>query len=406
VPTTKEIRGFLLDNVRNHPKDLVTFAAEHFGISRQAIHRHVQGLIEDRLLVGPDSTRGSYALRETVSHTERYPRAGLQEHKVLHDDFLPLLTDLPENVCGLFQYGVSEMINNAIDHSGGERVTVSLHRTAREVWMFVQDDGVGIFAKVKQAFGLDDERHAMLELSKGKLTTDPANHTGQGIFFSSRMFDRFVIDSGKFVFIHTAAGDALFEDNPESSPGTLVQMRLNLPCVRTIQSVFDTYSTTEHDDVGFSRTILFVQLGKYEGELLVSRSQAKRLLARMERFREVMLDFTGIDTIGQAFADEIFRVFPATHPGVRLVAGNTSPAVQRMIAHVTAEQRERELRIKALEAQAESLQLQLRQSDSGAALMGPDAVRLASEAQDILRRAQQEYDADPDLFRRTISGRM
>jgi len=38
-------------------------------------------------------------------------------------------------------------------------------------------------------------------LAKGKLTTDPKRHSGEGIFFSSRMFDEFDILSGG-VFSH------------------------------------------------------------------------------------------------------------------------------------------------------------------------------------------------------------
>jgi hypothetical protein len=48
---------------------------------------------------------------------------------------------------------------------------------------------------------------------------------------------------------------------------------------------------------------------QYEGESLMSRSQARRLMNRFDRFSEVVLDFTGVNFIGQGFADEIFRVF-------------------------------------------------------------------------------------------------
>jgi hypothetical protein len=52
-----------------------------------------------------------------------------------------------------------------------------------------------------------------------------------------------------------------------------------------------------------------VRLAKYGNDQLISRSQAKRLLARIELFKIVLFDFSGVETIGQAFADEIFRVF-------------------------------------------------------------------------------------------------
>lgn len=59
------------------------------------------------------------------------------------------------------------------------------------------------------------------------------------------------------------------------------------------------------------------------------------MLARFEKFTEGMLDFDGIDSIGQAFADEIFRVFRQEHPEIHLISVRTSLAVKEMIAHVT-----------------------------------------------------------------------
>jgi hypothetical protein len=69
---------------------------------------------------------------------------------------------------------------------------------------------------------------------------------------------------------------------------------------------------------------------------LVSRSQAKRLLARFEVFREVILDFAGVASIGQAFADEVFRVFQNAHPEVHLRIMHASEEVLRMINRAKA----------------------------------------------------------------------
>lgn len=63
----------------------------------------------------------------------------------------------------------------------------------------------------------------------------------------------------------------------------------------------------------------------------VSRSQVKRLLARFDCFKEVMLDFERVPMIGQAFADEVFRVFQAQQPDIRLWWRHTEPDMERMI---------------------------------------------------------------------------
>jgi len=48
----------------------------------------------------------------------------------------------------------------------------------------------------------------------------------------------------------------------------------------------------------------------------------------------VNLDFEGVEIIGQAFADELFRVFPSFHPDIHLEPINTNENVRKMIAHV------------------------------------------------------------------------
>jgi hypothetical protein len=68
------------------------------------------------------------------------------------------------------------------------------------------------------------------------------------------------------------------------------------------------------------------------GESLMSRSEAKFLLKPAHGFQTVTLDFSGVEYIGQGFADEIFRVFAKAHPGIELVPINTNPDVQKMIS--------------------------------------------------------------------------
>lgn len=178
--------------------------------------------------------------------------------------------------------------------------------------------------------GLMDERHAVLELAKGKFTTDPDNHSGEGIFFTSRMFDEFIISSGEVFFSHqfNDKEDWILQSS-SSSGGTLVKMVLHNHTARTTKKVFDTF--TSDDDYGFTKTVVPVKLMRYGDDNLVSRSQAKRLLARIDRFKTVVLDFSGVANIGQAFADEVFRVFRSKNPTVAVVPIHTSSEVKRMI---------------------------------------------------------------------------
>ena len=254
----------------------------------------------------------------------------LQEDKVWREKVRPLLGDMLPNVLGISQYGFTEILNNAIEHSEGASIVIRARRTATQLRLEIADDGVGIFYKLKRDLQLDDERHAILELSKGKLTTDPQHHTGEGIFFASRVFDQFTIRSGYLRFSHhTLTGDWLLENNVNIK-GTHVSMEINPMSARTLQAVFDEY-TAGQGDYGFTRTKVPVWLAQYGDENLVSRSQAKRVLARFERFRDIMLDFRGVSLIGQAFADEIFRVFAQAHPDIHLAWQNADDEIEKMI---------------------------------------------------------------------------
>ena len=78
------------------------------------------------------------------------------------------------------------------------------------------------------------------------------------------------------------------------------------------------------------------ELAQYGTDPLISRSHAKRILACLESFAEAILDFSGVDSIGQAFADEIFRVFARAHPGVKLTPIHANEEVNRMIRRAIA----------------------------------------------------------------------
>ncbi len=325
------IREFIINNVEAHANDIVALVADQFDISRQAVNAHIKRLIEQKSIIAEGNTRNrTYKLHPLVEHTESFKLLGLEEDRAWREIIRPKLGALPDNVMDIWDYGFTEMLNNAIDHSQGEYAFVNIRKTPISSEITITDDGLGIFARIQKLLNLNDERHAVLELSKGKLTTDPDNHTGEGIFFSSRMFDEYAILSGGVYFSHeyNKPEDWIIErKNP--STGTTVFMKMSNNSARKIKAVFDEYASGE--DYGFDKTIVPVSLARYGNERLVSRSQAKRLLARVDRFKIVIFDFDGIDQIGQAFADEVFRVFNNRHPDIQLYFIKAKPDVENMI---------------------------------------------------------------------------
>jgi len=304
--------------------------ASEFGLSRQVANGFLQSLIRDGLIEAEGSTRARvYRLKTLLALDHAFPRQGLQEDVVWREEFAPAVADLPENVRDIWHFGVTEMINNAIDHSGSPEVRVGLRKNALFTEAWVTDNGEGIFLKIQRELNLYDPREAILELAKGKLTTSPKNHSGEGIFFTSRLVDAFDIQSGRLHFRHDRGTFDFLTERPADAPGTLVLMRLANDSPRAMRSVFDEFS--DQEEYSFDKTVVPVRLAQHEGEKLVSRSQAKRVAHRFERFKRVVLDFEGVAEIGQAFADELFRVFAAEHPNVRLTPINTSPAVANMV---------------------------------------------------------------------------
>jgi DNA-binding transcriptional ArsR family regulator len=333
-----EIRPWLIGEIAaGRDADVAARAVDEFDITRQAVGRHLRRLIDERVVIAEGKTKARrYRLAVQKHFEESYAiTSDFHEDVVWSQDLRPSIGSLPANTLDICQYGVTEMLNNAKDHSASDNVRVGMELTASTLRLNVHDFGIGIFRKIQDACGLDDERHAILELVKGRLTTDPEHHTGEGIFFTSRAFDHFVILSGSLSLLHRRDGADWLVDDAKPIAGTLVSMRIHPESSHTLQEVFDHYAT-EQDDYAFRRTHLMVALAETDGGSLISRSQAKRVMARCERFREVNLDFRGVQSIGPAFADEIFRVWQRAHPNVILEPTGMNQEVEKMVRRALA----------------------------------------------------------------------
>lgn len=328
------LRKFLVDHVKKHPRDLVNVAMKKFALTRPAVHRHLEKLVSD----GDILKEGS---RNTTVYTLPDKNAGVSwslpigkegdEGEIWNEDFMPKLASYPKNIQDICYYGVTEMINNAIDHSQGKKLTLSWNDQGSEIQVLIHDDGIGIFEKISVALKLSDRREAILQLAKGKFTTDQKNHIGQGIFFTSRIFDSFSIASHQLRYLRTRAeNDWLVETQTDSRklPGTAVRMTLDK---RTKLKTTDVFRHYEDTDYGFEKTDIFVKLAKLEEETYISRSQARRLLLGLDKFTTVVLDFSDVRSVGQGFVDEVFRVYKNAHPEVKISYVNANDDVEFMI---------------------------------------------------------------------------
>jgi DNA-binding MarR family transcriptional regulator len=326
------IRQFILSSLSaDEFRDIGRETIEKFQVTRQAVHKQLKRLEAKTLIEGRGRTNNrEYRLAVTKSR-KRFKVAGLQEDKLWHEFAEPSFRDLPSNVLDICYYGFTEIVNNVVDHSLSEDVVVQIERTATSVNMMILDHGVGVFRKIQQALELPSMQEALFELTKGKVTTDPSRHTGEGLFYTSRAFDQFRLLSGGLFLSHDRTGDDwLLGSDDTSKSGTTVFMTIEAQSSHTMKEVFDYYAS-ERDDFAFSKTNVVLRLLDSGDDSFVSRSQAKRVLSRLPRFKEVLLDFEGVPAIGPAFADQIFRVFAGEHPEVHLTPIRANQLVQQMV---------------------------------------------------------------------------
>ena len=332
----EEIRTYLLDKIPVHPKNIVAKAAKAFACSRTTVHRHLNRLLRDGQIIKSGTTRQIQYFLKTEKNKEVIVslKNKVEEHKVWQENFQKDFEALPKNVRDICEYGFLEILNNAIDHSEGTEVKIYSEWTSKSIELMIGDNGIGIFNKIKKALDLKDQRESVLHLSKGKFTTDKENHTGEGIFFTSRVFDNFRILSKGLSYIRDNENKDWFLDSSRAIviAGTGVKMIINLDSKRRLQNVFSEYVEENSDGIPkFDKTNIIVRLSKIGDESYISRSQARRIILGMEKFKYVILDFSDIPTVGQAFVDEVFRVFKTKYTGTKIEYKNANDNVKFMI---------------------------------------------------------------------------
>jgi len=309
----------------------------HLDISRQALSVHVRSLVEAGKVVRSGTARAArYMLRDRAPAAAVVARAlrtrDLEESRIWDElaTGLNLRRALRPNVESIVHYAFTEMLNNAIEHSHAERCFVRFRFDPGTLSFEIRDPGIGAFHSIASKLRLDGEHTALVELLKGCTTTMREAHTGEGIFFTSRVADRFVLRSHRIQVEWSRIRNDVFVSSPRFLKGTSVHFAIQRNSRLRLEAVFGEFAPEEFD-YQFQKTRVLVKLLRRD---YVSRSEAKRLVANLEKFREVVIDFREVKSVGQGFADEVFRVFAGQHPGVKITTENANPAVDAMIRHV------------------------------------------------------------------------
>jgi anti-sigma regulatory factor (Ser/Thr protein kinase)/uncharacterized protein (DUF1330 family) len=268
-------------------------------------------------------------------YKKRVKNSDLKEHEVFDEiqKQTPLLSNLQENVQSIFNYAFLEMLNNAIEHSQAKNIDIDIHKERGDLCFNIRDYGIGVFKNVMSKRKLNNELEAIQDLLKGKVTTQPRAHSGEGIFFTSRVSDLFILESfGYRLRIDNKLQDVFVEELPSSLRGTLVSFRLSNKSKKHLNDIFKRYQS-DPNEYGFDKTEVHIKLYTIGG-IYISRSQARRVLSGLEKFKTVIMDFDKVPTVGQAFADEVFRVFQTRYPNIEIRPVNMNESVKFMIDRV------------------------------------------------------------------------
>jgi anti-sigma regulatory factor (Ser/Thr protein kinase) len=336
MPKDGSTRSLIREHIAQSGSATSRELAVRLGITRQAVSLHLRRLLADGEIFKTGSTRAArYFPRESAAPELRMKRdlalALLDESAVYKEVAITLtLTRLPANVESIVHYAFTEMLNNAIEHSMADRCTIEVCLNATRLSFSVRDSGIGVFHSIAGKFALRDEHAAMIELVKGKTTTKPDAHSGEGIFFVSRSADRFALRSHRLQIEWDRYRDDVFVSEPRFLKGTLVEFEILIDSRRQLEQVFHEFAPEEYD-YQFEKTRVLVKLLQRE---YVSRSEAKRLLHNLDKFSEIELDLRDVTRVGQGFADEIFRVFASAHPAIVIRTVNAGKAIETMIQHV------------------------------------------------------------------------
>ena len=308
-----------------------------------ASRQYVSGILSDLVTRGELVVAGSkrftfYSLPSKADtlidkETRILQNNGLSDHLVYEElaSKAVLAKKLNDNTSSIVNFAFTEMLNNAIEHSHSDRIKVELYRDGRDLVFTIRDFGVGVFENVKKKYDLNSDLEAIQELLKGKTTTAPKAHSGEGIFFTSKSADEFILESfATRLRVDNKIEDVFVESRERSLKGTQVTFRINLHSNRHLSNIFRQYYS-DPQSFAFDKTLIMIKLYTM-GTVYVSRSQARRVLSNVEKkFKVIILDFDNVPTIGQAFADEIIRVFGSKHPEIEIRCVNMNDNVEFMI---------------------------------------------------------------------------
>lgn len=334
---TKEyILNILKEQGRVTSNDIIKIT----GLTRPTVAQHFRELISAKKISKIGSTKNAYYIPysakkdqkdEFKRHLTGYRSLlNLSEDKLFNELNLRMnfKKSLSHQGFEIINYAFTEMVNNAIDHSRSKQLYFDISQDNENIKFKISDSGIGVFNSIKDQFKLNDNYDAVEHLLKGKQTTAPKKHSGEGIFFTSKIADEFSLKSSELMLIiDNKNKDIALLENKRKLHGTEVFFTIKRRTRKKLKSLFDEFSNEKYE---FDKTHVTIHISQRHGNY-VSRSEAKRILLGLDQFKRITFDFNKVQGIGQSFADEIFRVFHYKYPKIKLETLHTTKSVLLMI---------------------------------------------------------------------------
>ncbi|MFH1867772.1 MAG: DUF4325 domain-containing protein [Candidatus Omnitrophota bacterium] len=310
------------------------------GFSRTYVNRFFQQLTQEGKIILIGKANKARYIRATEKALDLAKKSILEANRILYNKNLEedtvldeikkttgILLEVPKNISNIFNYAFLEMLNNAIEHSSSEKIWIYIKRDKESLQFKILDKGVGIFNNIMRKAGLKSEMEAIQDLLKGKQSTAPETHSGEGIFFTSKAVDILNIRSSRKQLTFNNNIKDIFIKSTKEAAGTKILCTINFSSCKKLEKIFKQYTD---DSYQFSKTKVTVKLYQMGAEH-ISRSQARRILSGLDKFKIIILDFKDVETVGQGFADEVFRVWKLRYPRIEVTYKNINENIEFMI---------------------------------------------------------------------------
>ena len=327
-----DIESLIIEQALKRGKLTTARIMRKTGFSHAYVHRIFQRLVDGGNLLKTGSTKSARYypateanIKKVKSNAGHYNRIirnidPMDENKIL-SDMKGKFSDagIQLNVSQLFDYVFAKILNNAFIHSRSDKLNISAGTEHNVISFEIRDFGTGIFNNIKNKMGLTSIDEAAAELIKGT--------AGKGLISASKASDTLVIQSSNKKVIFNNLLNDVFVRTVRELKGTKVTFNINVDSSRTLTGIlYKQNGTSENYDSTRILVKLFTGDNKYP-----SRSEAKRMLEGLDRFKKIILDFRDVESIGLGFADEVFELWKQAHPEIELKVENANDDVMYVI---------------------------------------------------------------------------